>query len=155
MLEALDLTPNKLLEEVTLGKNKLASLDIRGLSALATIELTANKIDRLDLHGCTALDELHMSENLVDYITFYGCTALRYVDIRNNKVKSLDFSANEKMNFLFATQNPELTTVFIKEGANYSTIDVDSSVTIYTKSGDDFSEVGGNWGDGDVDPWKK
>lgn len=24
-----------------------------------------------------------------------------------------------------------------------------------TKSGDDFSEVGGNWGDGDVDPWKK
>lgn len=97
---------------------------------ISYIELTANKIDRLDLHGCTALDELHMSENLVDYITFYGCTALRYVDIRNNKVKSLDFSANEKMNFLFATANPELTTVFIKEGANYSTIDVDSSVTI-------------------------
>lgn len=156
-LTSLDLRGCPSMEEALLSKNSLYDLKVKGLANMTTCEFQNNELERLDLRGCSALDELHLSNNKLNYISFYECTALRYVDILSNNVTSLDFSNNEKMAFLFATSDPYLKTIYIREGANYSTLDYDETVTtVYQKAPSEYDNVGGeHWGDEDVDPWKK
>ena len=155
-LTSLDLRGCPSLEEAYLSKNSLTDLKVRGLANMTTCEFQENKLERLDLRGCTALDELHIYDNNLNYVSFYECTVLRYVDCRRTKVTSLDFSNNESMNFLFADENPQLKTIYIREGANYSSLTYDETTTVYQKAPETYDNVGGdNWGDDDVDPWKK
>ncbi len=156
VLTSLDLRNCKELTEAYLNDNKLASLKIKGLDKLATCEFQNNNLERIDLRGCTAISELHIqkNENLA-YVSFYGCTALNYVDCRNTSVSTLDFSNNGSMNFLFATDCPKLHNIYIKTGANYSSLEYDETqVEVLQKDPSDYNDVDGdNWGDDDVDPW--
>ncbi len=157
-LSSLDLTSCKALEEVLLSKNQLAELKVKGLDKMSVCEFQNNKLKRLDLRGCVAIDELHISDNAdLAYVSFYGCTALRYVDCRRTSVSTLDFSGNEKMNFLFATECPLLKTIYIRPGANYSSLAFDEATTkVFEKDPESYSDVKtDNWGDEDIDPWGK
>lgn len=59
------------------------------------------------------------------------------------------------MDFLFATLNPNLKTVWIAEDRYFSSLEVDEGVEVYYKSPDSFDDVGGDgWGDAWVDPWE-
>ena len=125
---------------------------------MSVCEFQNNKLKRLDLRGCVAIDELHISDNAdLAYVSFYGCTALRYVDCRRTSVSTLDFSGNEKMNFLFATECPLLKTIYIRAGANYSSLAFDEATTkVFEKDPESYSDVKtDNWGDEDIDPWGK
>lgn len=157
-ISSLDLTSCKALEEVLLSKNQLAELKVKGLDKMSVCEFQNNKLKRLDLRGCVAIDELHISDNAdLAYVSFYGCTALRYVDCRRTSVSTLDFSGNEKMNFLFATECPLLKTIYIRPGANYSSLGFDEATTkVFEKDPESYSDVKtDNWGDEDIDPWGK
>lgn len=155
-LTSLDLRGCPELAEVFLSKNNLSDLKVRGLAKMATCEFQSNALSRIDLRGCSAIDELHLSDNNLNYVSFYECTALRYVDCQRTKVTSLDFSNNEKMAFLFADENPQLKTIYIREGSAYSSLAYDETTTVYQKAPSTYDNVGGdNWGDDDVDPWKK
>lgn len=150
----LDLRPNSLLSEIYLGGNKLAEIQLRGLSELTHLELQDNVLTQLDLTGCSAIDELHIFKNRIEYLSVIPCESVRYIDCRINLLHSLDLSNNPKMNFLFATENPDLKTVYILENAAYSQCSVDEGVKVFYKSPDDFNDVGGDgWGDATIDPW--
>lgn len=153
-LPAIDISTNKALKEVYLGGNKLAEIQLRGLSELTHLELQDNVLTQLDLTGCSAIDELHIFKNRIEYLSVIPCESVRYIDCRINLLHSLDLSNNPKMNFLFATENPDLKTVYILENAAYSQCSVDEGVKVFYKSPDDFNDVGGDgWGDAMIDPW--
>lgn len=154
-IKSLDLRACPELTEVLLGNNDLTELKVSGLDKMSVCEFQNNELTRLDLRGCSAIDELHIPNNKLAYISFYECTALRYVDCRQNSMTTLDFSNNSKMAFLFAGTNPQLHTIYVQEGSNYSSLDCDETATIYQKAPSNYDNVGGgdNWGDDDVNPW--
>lgn len=154
-LSRLDLRPNKLIREVYLGGNKLTEIGISDLPDLTILQLQQNGLTQIDLKGCTAIDELHVFTNKIEFLSVIPCKAIRYLDCRQTLIRSLDLSNNPQMNFLFATLNPNLRTVFIADGANYSSLEVDEGVEVYYRQPESYDDVGGNgWGDAQINPWE-
>ena len=143
------------MKEVYLGGNKLAEIGVNGLSSLVHLELQRNNLARIDLKGCASIDELHVFDNPIEALSVIPCRAIRYIDCRKTLLRSLDLSNNPQMDFLFATLNPNLKTVWIAEDRYFSSLEVDEGVEVYYKSPDSFDDVGGDgWGDAWVDPWE-
>lgn len=153
-LSSLDLSTNKSLSELYAAKNALAKVDIAGLPLLSICELYDNQLERIKLDGCTSISELYLHNNKLAYLSTWDCEAMRQLDCRNNLLKSLDLSNNLSMSFLFATENPQMTVVYINEKSDYNTISVDENVEVLYRTPGDFDDVSGDWGDDDIDPWK-
>ena len=153
-LSSLDLSTNKSLSELYAAKNNLAKVDLAGLSLLSICELYDNRLERIKLDGCTSISELYLHNNKLAYLSTWDCEAMRQLDCRNNLLKSLDLSNNISMSFLFATENPLMTVVYINEKSDYNTISVDENVEVLYRTPGDFDDVSGDWGDDDIDPWK-
>ena len=156
-LRELDLRVAPLLQEVLLSNNELEALHVTGLKYMYQCEFQDNNLERLDLTGCSAISELYVQNNPLAYFSVYHCTALRQLDARSTSVKSLDLSNNANAAFLFATENPQLTTVYIAEGSEYSTLSVDDHVEVFYKRAESHDDDvnSDNWGDEDLDPWAK
>ncbi|MGM9765956.1 MAG: hypothetical protein ACI3ZO_06330, partial [Candidatus Cryptobacteroides sp.] len=99
-------------------------------------------------------NELYLHNNRLAYLSVHDCAAMRQLDCRNNLIKSLDLSNNLSMSFLFATENPNMTSLYINEENDYNTISVDEGVKIYYKKPGSYDDVESGWGDDDIDPWK-
>ena len=100
------------------------------------------------------MSELYLHNNSLSYLSTFPCESLRQLDCRGNSIKSLDLSNNVSMSFLFATENPLMTKVYINELSDYNTISVDEGVEVLYKYPGIYDNVSGEWGDDDVDPWK-
>lgn len=154
-LRELDLRVAPMLQEVLLANNELEKLYVDGLEYMYQCEFQKNRLERLDLTGCTSISELYVQDNPLAYFSVYPCTSLKQLDMRRTAMKSIDLSNNFAAAFLFATENPQLETVFIAEGAEYSSLLVDEHVEVfYKKAGEYDDDVNnGNWGDEELDPW--
>lgn len=155
-LTDIDLTKTPTLGEVFLKNNELTEINMRGLSNLGVAEIYDNHLTKLDLTGCVNLYELHFQNNSINYFSPKAAPSLKYVDCRNNGIKrGIDFSSNELLQTAFGTENPECAQVYLSELAPNGTIEFDPTCKVNLGyPTDDFLEVGGgNWGDGDIDPW--
>lgn len=153
-ISKLDLREFTYLQEVSLSFNELTDLRIDGLAYMGICELNNNKLERISLSGCASVQELYVHQNPVAYMSVYDCAALRQLDMRSTNMKSIDLSNNPAATFLFATENPQLKTVFIMENASYSTLSVDDHVEVFYRAAGEYDDVDNkNWGDEDIDPW--
>lgn len=154
-LRELDLRSMPLLQEVLLSNNELETLLVDGLEYMYQCEFQNNRLERLDLTGCASISELYVQNNPLAYFSVYPCTALRQLDMRETAMKSIDLSNNFNAAFLFATENPQLETVYIAEEASYSSLLVDDHVEVYYKKAGEYKDDvnSDNWGDEDIDPW--
>ena len=153
-LSYIDLRKHTQLQEVDLHHNQLIDIDIEGIPA-GVIYLHNNKLERVNVKGCVNLGEFYVHNNPVKYLSLATNVALNQLDCRNTQIKSLDLSNNENMSFLFATENPNLRTIFINPLSSYSALTYDDHVTVYYRDPESYDDVNnGNWGDEDVNPWE-
>lgn len=137
-LTSIDLSHNTQLTEVALGFNQLETANIKGLGAVGELELNDNRLREIDLTGLASVQELYIQNNpTLAKLETRPLQSMRQLDCRNTGIGSfIDLSPNPAMAFLFATECPNLKTVYILEGADYSTIAVDEGVEIIEKQPD-------------------
>lgn len=137
-LTTIDLTKNTQLTEVALGKNRLQTALIKGLSNVGELELFDNQLTEIDLTGLVSVQELYIQNNpTLAKLDTRPLQSMRQLDCRNTGIGSyIDLSPNPAMAFLFATECPNLKTVYILEGADYSALSVDEGVEIIEKQPD-------------------
>lgn len=137
-LTVVDLSHNTLLTEIALGFNQLETVNIKGLSAVGELELNDNRLREVDFTGLVSVQELYIQNNpTLTKLETRPLVSMRQLDCRNTGIGSyIDLSPNPAMAFLFATECPALKTVYILEGADYSTISVDEGVEIIEKQPD-------------------
>lgn len=137
-LSTIDLSHNTQLTEVALGFNRLESVNIKGLSSVGELELNDNSLREVDFTGLVSVQELYVQNNpTLTKLETRPLQSLRQLDCRNTGIGAfIDLSPNPAMAFLFATECPNLKTVYILEGAEYSTIAVDEGVEIFEKQPD-------------------
>lgn len=157
-LNSIDLSHNTQLTEVALGFNQLETAVIKGLNAVGGLELNDNRLREIDLTGLVSVQELYIQNNpTLAKLDTRPLQSMRQLDCRNTGIGSyLDLSANPAMAFLFATECPALKTVYILEGADYSTITVDEGIEIIEKQPDQVvpdtdDETHWNYGEGCTD----
>lgn len=137
-LTTIDLSHNKQLTEVALGFNRLETANIAGLSAVGELELNDNRLREVDFTGLVSVHELYIQNNpTLTKLETRPLQSMRQLDCRNTGIGTyIDLSPNPAMAFLFATECPKLKTVYILEGADYSSIAVDEGVEIIEKQPD-------------------
>ena len=128
-----DFNTNTALVHLDLYNNKVASLDVTQNPQLVYLDAALNRLSEIDLSRNPALVEISLGYN---------------------SIKSLDLSNNVSMSFLFATENPLMTKVYINQNSDYNTISVYEGVEVLYKYPGIYDNVSGEWGDDDVDPWK-
>jgi Leucine-rich repeat (LRR) protein len=105
-LSKLDLSKNVLLEEVFVGNNELASLNVSGCTVLTHLEVFINELDELDLSNNILLEELYANKNDLETIDLSHNKELIDVRLSGNELSDLDLAANAKLQRLELEKNP-------------------------------------------------
>ena len=117
--------------------NQLISLDVSGCTSLRTLYCNGNQLISLDVSGCTSLRSLHCYSNQLTFLNVNGCMNLYRLRCESNQLTSLDVSEcadlhelhcehNQLISLdvsrctnlieLFCWDNPNLVTVYLKNG---------------------------------------
>ncbi len=137
-LQELYLSSNTTLSSIDVSENT----ELRNLNApfldLTTIDLSNNeKLQKINFQdnlflesityptGNSRLEEIGISATKISSLPVSGLTALKYVTARDTKLTEMDFSQNSQLSQVFANQNPQLTSVNIKNGNIAGIIDID------------------------------
>ena len=89
-LTSLDVRGLTTLQELYCQDNILTSLDVRELTGLHTLYCGKNRFTALDIRGLTALQELYCNDNEIASLDARGLTALQALYCDNNRLTSLD-----------------------------------------------------------------
>ncbi|MBQ9574138.1 MAG: hypothetical protein IJR27_02550, partial [Synergistaceae bacterium] len=115
VLESLDITGCDSLEELSLSRVKLSSVNVRGYenlvrfnllgesstktvnlsgcTSLSLVEISGcDNLTSIDLSGCASLDVLYCYQNALESINLEGCTNLRYLNCNDNNLESIDLT---------------------------------------------------------------
>ncbi len=105
MLTSLDVSSNTALQELRCAQNQITTLNISNNLNLEVLWTWVNPLDDLDLSNCPALQELVLSDT---------------------NLLTLDCSNNINLTAMFIAGNQFLETVFIKNGSDESSGNIDS-----------------------------
>lgn len=149
-LQTLDVSTNTLLESLNASANQLTTVDLSGLTALYDAYLTWNKLTSITFNNNTALIWLNLINNKLSSISLTqapnikllslsinkmtnlnvsGLTQLEGIDCAYNLLTSLDLSHNSKLQNFSCDYNPNLQSLFIKNGINNFTQNSPSSLS--------------------------
>ncbi|WP_420552459.1 T9SS type A sorting domain-containing protein [Tenacibaculum aiptasiae] len=118
-LTSIDVSKNTALKGLYLHSNKLKTIDISNNTELIGLTLDNNKLEELDLTNQTKLTgSLDLEYNLLKSIDLSNNLEIQALKINNNQIKVLDVSAHSKLIRLHASNNPQLESLNIKNGAN-------------------------------------
>jgi uncharacterized repeat protein (TIGR01451 family) len=133
----LDVSSLNNLTELSCRSNDLTSLDVSGLTNLTYLSCANNEITNLNVSNCPSFVTLVFSGNNLTSITATAMPNLKslaasYNDlaeldvssytnlislgVNNNKITELDISSNPNITYLNCSWNPNLTSVFMKNG---------------------------------------
>ena len=91
VINSIDLSDAKELEELDLAVNQLNQVSLAGLPSLVKLTLSNNFIERLSLKDLSKLEALIVDNtNLQSMPDLTSMKSLRYVSMQNNRLKSLD-----------------------------------------------------------------
>ncbi|HEX9979681.1 MAG TPA: T9SS type A sorting domain-containing protein [Flavobacterium sp.] len=100
----------------------LSSIDVSGMSGLTTLLLINMDISEVDLTGCTGLLNLFLGLGDLETIDLSATPNLAHLMIRDTQIQNIDVSGLFGLQSLQITGNPELETVFAKNGSNENLI---------------------------------
>jgi len=110
LLTSLDISKNKVLEELTCYHNKLTSLDVSKNHWLVELNCSDNQLTSLDVSNNPMLKELNCGGNKLVSLDVSNNSMLKTLDCRNNKLTTLDVSNNTAIETL-ACQGNSLTSL--------------------------------------------
>jgi len=104
-LTSLDVRGLTALQELYCQDNILTSLDVRELTGLHTLYCGKNRFTALDIRGLTALQELYCNDNEIASLDVRGLTGLHTLDCDNNRLTSLDVQGLTALQWLVCSDN--------------------------------------------------
>ena len=165
-LEVLRLSSNTTLSTIDISQNtNLRNLDAP-FTDISSLDLSNNeKLQRLNVQTClflsnityptgqSRLEDMNLSETIITGVPFSQLTALKYIALRDSKITDVDMSGNEQLQQIWANNNPQLTSVNLKNGKNQilSDIDFTNCTNLSSICVDDVTYANAQ----DPDRWKK
>lgn len=107
------------LQELICDNNKLTSLDVTGLSELKKLMFGENEIHSINLQGLTKLEELECNQTKLTFLDLKEFKNLRELHCTNTFLTSIDVQGLEKLTYFYLYDNPNLTSLFVKNGSEY------------------------------------
>ncbi len=143
-LTGLDVSTNTALGVLYCYDNQLTNLDVSANTALTTLYCNINQLTSLDLSQNTALENLGCEFNQLTSLDVSQNTFLQYLDCYDNQLTNIDVSQNialqyfrcysnqltnldmrngnnANLTYFFATNNPNLTCVFVDDAGYMNT----------------------------------
>ena len=100
--------------ELSCGGNKLAALNVQGLTELQELFCGDNQLPELNVHGLTKLQKLECGGNQLSTLNVQGLTALRELYCVNNQLTALDVQGCTALKKLRCYKNKLDADVFTK-----------------------------------------
>ncbi len=116
-LTALDVSKNRVLSNLRVDDNQLTAIDVSKNTALTDLDLNNNQLTSLDLSKNIALTILYLGENQLTSLNVSKNTALRRLWSNKNALTDIDVSQNTALVHLFLDNNA-LTKVNLANGNN-------------------------------------
>lgn len=113
-LTQLDLSGLTALQNFQADVNPMSNLILGNNGALEFLVVSENELTALDLQQTPNLKYLEASANAITDLNFSGLNQLRNVDVSSNNLSSIDLSQNPLLNALFCTNNPNLSTINVR-----------------------------------------
>jgi len=121
-LTSVDVSQNANLERLYVDNNQLTALDVTNNSLLIELYVTNNQLTNIDVSQNPNLTFFNCNNNQITSLDISSNTALMSLNCQNNQLTSLDMrnGNNTAMTAFNATNNPDLTCIFVDDAA-YST----------------------------------
>ena len=74
--------------ELSCGSNKLAALNVQGLTDLQELKCSDNQLTELDVEDLISLQELYCGDNQLPELNVHGCTSLKKLKCLSNKLNA-------------------------------------------------------------------
>lgn len=114
-LKYLDISANKMMEEVICEKNQVENLILPSGNFLKTINCGYNRLRNLDISANKALTTLRCNNNLLTTLDLSENTQLTRMISCGNQLTSLDVSKNTLITLLGVDNMPMLSVVYVWE----------------------------------------
>ena len=79
--------------ELSCGSNKLAALNVQGLTSLKELKCSDNQLSELDVEDLISLQELYCGDNQLPELNVHGCTSLKKLTCYSNKLNAKAMTA--------------------------------------------------------------
>ena len=79
--------------ELSCGSNKLAALNVQGLTSLQELKCSDNQLTELDVEDLISLQELFCGDNQLPELNVHGCTSLKKLKCLSNKLNAKAMTA--------------------------------------------------------------
>ena len=79
--------------ELSCGSNKLAALNVQGLTSLQELKCSDNQLTELDVEDLISLQELYCGDNQLPELNVHGCTSLKKLKCLSNKLNAQAMTA--------------------------------------------------------------
>lgn len=142
-LQSLDLSNCIDLKELSLNDMNdnatLRTLNVSNCSQLEKLGCIRNQLQMLNISGCVSLSNLQCHENQLQALDVSDCVKLKLLYCYSNQLQSLDVTSNVKLMELHASNNPNLSKIYIvpEQDFEYS---IDSNTSFAYKKDYGFYE---------------
>lgn len=116
-LTSINLINNNKLENFKCGSNQFGALDVSELINLKILNCYNNQLTDLNVSNNSLLEFLSCSKNNLLTLSVDANPELKNLYVEFNELTTLDISNNPKMSWLFCHANPDLETLFLKNGS--------------------------------------
>ena len=79
--------------ELSCGSNKLAALNVQGLTSLQELKCSDNQLTELDVEDLISLQDLYCGDNQLPELNVHGCTSLKKLNCVSNKLNAQAMTA--------------------------------------------------------------
>ncbi len=117
-LTSVDLTGLVQLRNLTFNQNNLTQLDLSDKPNLEYLECRENQLTSINITNLPALENFVVNDNNLTSIDFTGVTTITSFQCMYNNISTLDLSHQYNLNLLMCGHNPNLVSVFMKNGKN-------------------------------------
>ena len=136
-LTALDTSGLNNLQSIHCSNNQLSSLNIQGMGNLIELYCDYNHLTTLNANDLDNLLYLSCIYNELTTLMLHNLNNLQRLECRNNQLTTLDLSNSIHMEFVGCQYNNQLTSLYLKNGANES-LNANHSLNISYVCADDF-----------------
>lgn len=106
--------------ELDISENQITEVDLCEMPELVDFDMSYNKLTALELTGMPKLETLNLSYNEIDSHELYISSLaenLVELNVSSNKLVTLNLNAFSNLEYFYASNNPDLTTVVFYDGS--------------------------------------